>query len=234
MDYNEYVSTMRTMLVVPDNDANFTAILPSMIQYATDRISRELDLINLVGSEVVPLTPNARSVAIPTVMNIIQSANVVTPLVVSIEEGTRHPLQRVSVEFLNYAWPQAGQTDGFGYPKYYAVLNTETALIAPAATEAYKLEFVGTRHVTYISDANPSSYISETMPDLLVAASMVFGAGYQRDFGAQSDDPKLAQSWEAQYQVLIASETVSEARRKAQSVSWQAYSPAKLATPPRS
>jgi len=44
--------------------------------------------------------------------------------------------------------------------------------------------------------------LSVYYPELLIAACMVYGSGYQRDFGAQADDPAKAVSWEAQYAAL--------------------------------
>ena len=69
---------------------------------------------------------------------------------------------------------------------------------------------------------------------MLLAGVAVFMAGYQRDFRAQSEDPRLAVSWETAFQTLLKSAAVEEARRRAQSVAWQPYSPAPLASPARS
>ena len=38
-------------------------------------------------------------------------------------------------------------------------------------------------------------------PELLLCACMVFASGYQRDFGAQAEDPQKAVSWEIAVQV---------------------------------
>ena len=46
------------------------------------------------------------------------------------------------------------------------------------------------------------------------AASAIFLMGYQRDFGAQSDDPAAAQSWENQYEKLLMGANAEEMRRK--------------------
>ena len=50
--------------------------------------------------------------------------------------------------------------------------------------------------------------------DLLIAASMVWVTGYQRNFGAQGNDPQYASSWEGQYQIAFKSANVEELRKK--------------------
>lgn len=84
-----------------------------------------------------------------------------------------------------------------------------------------------------MTSVNPPTWLGTNLPDLFLAGINVFMAGYQRDFGAQSDNPQLALSWEQSFQTLLRSAAVEEARRKAQSAAWQPYSPAPLATPPR-
>jgi hypothetical protein len=37
-----------------------------------------------------------------------------------------------------------------------------------------------------------TTILSLYVPDLFVAAAMIFMAGYQKDFGSQSDDPQAA------------------------------------------
>jgi len=66
-----------------------------------------------------------------------------------------------------------------------------------------------------------------------MAASMVFGSGFMRDFGSQTDDPQQSGSWETQYQALLRSADVEELRKKYQSQGWTSAKPSQIATPPR-
>ena len=63
--------------------------------------------------------------------------------------------------------------------------------------------------------------------------TMVFGAAYMKNFGAASDDPKMAVSWENHFQTLKASAEVEEARKKFTMAGWSSKQPANQATPPR-
>jgi hypothetical protein len=93
---------------------------------------------------------------------------------------------------------------------------------------------VGTTRPTPLSAANPVTFLSANLPDLLLAASMVFMAGYEKSFGAQSDDPQLAQSWETQYGKLFASANTEEARKRFAGSAWSSQPQSAEAQPARS
>ena len=80
------------------------------------------------------------------------------------------------------------------------------------------VEVIGRIRPTALSAGNPTTYISQTYPDLLIAASMIFVSGYQKNYGAQQDNPQQAQSWENQYKMLLASAQSEEAARRMQMV----------------
>jgi hypothetical protein len=169
---------------------------------------------------------------------ICQSINIVTPAATSDPNlGIRNPIERVSVDFLNATWPSA---TGSGVPKYYAIMGAPTLsstitagplniMFGPFPDAAYTAEIIGTVRPSPLSATNPTTFLSTTMPDLFLAASMVWGFGYQRDFGAQADDPATAQSWEHQYESLRIGIDVEE-MRKNRFVSWSSYHPTRLPT----
>jgi hypothetical protein len=64
-------------------------------------------------------------------------------------------------------------------------------------------------------------------------ASMIYVSAYQRNFGRANDDPQMAVSYESQYQALLKSAIVEEARKQFQSSGWASESPATVATPSR-
>lgn len=99
-------------------------------------------------------------------------------------------------------------------PLYWCPNDEVSALIAPVSDIPLQAEIVGTMRLIPLSSSNTSNFLSTYLSDLYLAAVMIFMSGYQRDFGQQSDDPKLAVSWEAQYQVLLRSAEIEEARKK--------------------
>jgi len=67
----------------------------------------------------------------------------------------------------------------------------------------------------------------------MIMASMIYISAYQRNFGRQSDDPAMAQSYEGQYNALLKSALVEEVRKKYEAAAWTSYSPSPVATPTR-
>lgn len=211
-----------------------TTILPLTIAYSENRINADIDFIDVVTTENAICQANNRNLSIPECINIIENVNIITPSATNPDFGTRHPLERISVPMMNYTWPTAAATSvststAGSVPDYYSVLNSSTVLLAPAPDSNYKAEFVGIYRPTALSSDNPVTYISDQFPELMIAASMIYVTGAQRDFGQQSNDPQMGQSWENQYQLLLKSDTIQEFRKKSQSVQWTPYSPSPLA-----
>ena len=75
------------------------------------------------------------------------------------------------------------------------------------------------------------------LPDLFVAASMVFMSLYQRNFasaqGQSGNDPMMGGNWEAQYQSLFASAATEEARKMFAAASWTSHPVSPQAQPQR-
>jgi hypothetical protein len=84
-----------------------------------------------------------------------------------------------------------------------------------------------------LSATNTTTFISLYLPDVFIMASMIYISAYQRNFGRMSDDPQMAQSYEAQYQTLLKGAVVEEARKKFESSGWTSQSPSPVATPSR-
>jgi len=62
---------------------------------------------------------------------------------------------------------------------------------------------------------------------------VIYISAYQRNFGRQSDDPQMAQSYESQYGMLLKSAMVEEARKKYEGAAWSSQAPAPVASPTR-
>ncbi len=244
----------------PSSNTDFNNILPWITLSAEQRIYREIDfLATRIVDSTVSLSTTSRQATLPSEIIVLQSANVITPSsadttpYVTEDEsatyineqgdtletessalptpvtGTRVPLLIVSKEFIDQIWPQ--ESVGKAVPQYLAQLNATTVIVAPTADQAYELEVTGILRPSPISAANPSTYISLIYPDLMIYACMIFATGYQRDFGSQSDDPKMAQSWENMYQLAKQSVMDEEQRRKSQSTNWSPFSQTPLSAP---
>lgn len=236
LNYTTYVSQLSNLMVVPSSDSNFTTFLPGCIDYAEQRIYRDMDLLyTFVTDATVQLSSGIRNFNLSTVSGTyitVDQVNVITPAATLSSAGTRIPLVPATRDFIDNSYPS--QISSYtGVPEYYAMRSNSVITLGPTPDAAYYVETVGTQRPTVLSSANSSTILTQYIPDVFMAASMVFAAGYMRDFGAQSDNPQMSQSWESQYQLLMKSAAVEQFRAKFQSEGWTSKQPNPIATPRR-
>jgi hypothetical protein len=233
LTYSTYKTALATLSVVPETDPNWLAILPDTIDYAELRIYRDLDLLSTVLTNTsFSTTASASKVQLTQGTFVtLQNVNVITPAgTTNPDSGTRNPVLPVSKEYIQYSWPSSSNA---GVPEYFAMIDERTFSLGPWPDAAYTLEIIGTYRPETLSAANTQTFISQYLPDLFLMASMIFISGYQRNFGRQSDDPAMAQSYESQYQALLRGATVEEYRKKFAASGWTSISPSPVATPGR-
>ena len=235
MDYNTYVQQIATMAVIPVTDTNYQIILPQMISYAELRMQRDIDFLSTqISTTAYSFTANNNTLTIP------QSQFVTTQTMEVINaSGASSPLLPVTKEFLQNVYGSGSTT---GLPTYYAEYGGDAAttgyasqimIVGPSPDSAYQVRLTGTVRSAPLSATNTQTYISTNLPDMMIMASMIYISAYQRNFGRQSDDPAMAQSYESQYQALLRSAMVEENRKKYEASAWSSYSPAPAATPIR-
>jgi hypothetical protein len=247
MDYTSYVNQIATMAVVPANDPNFIAIIPSMINYAELRLQRDLDFLS---TQFELVSTSTYTVANSPLVQLDQSLFVTVQTITCQSSGFTsidRALIPVTKEFIQNvynisAYMAPTDTLAFGQPKYFAMYGGNQAssggdsiniILGPCPNDSYRLFITGTQRFVTLSVDNPTNYISLYLPDLLIMASMIYVSAYQRNFGRINDDPQMAQTYESQYQALLKGATVEEFRKKFQSSGWAPYSPSPIATPSR-
>ena len=234
LDYSTYVSQIANLMVVGSTDANFQTMLPGMIDYAEGRCYRELDLLATRVSTTVSLSSGVRTVSLSTTSGytrVVENLNVYTSTSVTSSNATRSPMTMVSRDFIDAVYPSAANNTGV--PLFAAMASDTQVLLGPSPSAGYTMEVVGTIQPTPLSSSNDETFLTLNLPDLFVAASMVFGSAYMRDFGAQSDNQEMGVSWEGQYKALFMSADVEALRQKYQSGGWTHAQPSPIATPPR-
>ena len=175
-------------------------------------------------------TAGSRNFILPTSVGtflIVDTINVITPANVAPDSGTRVALTPVSKSFLDVAW---ASSTGATVPQFYSYVSQNTALtgsqtqpqviFGPWPDAAYRVEVTGKIQPQALSATNTTTWLSQNLPDLFLAASMIYMSGFMRNFGAQSDDPKMATSWEGIYAGLKESAMVWEARKRFAGASW--------------
>jgi hypothetical protein len=242
--YSELVTDLANVLQVEADNADYLAILPRVIEYATDRIENDLDLLSQHATATVTLVSGTRTATIPTPSGagngpiyIVESANVITPASTAPNSGTRNPLYRVSLEKLNFEWPTVTST---GLPKEFALQDDTTLVLGPAPDATYQVEVVGVYRPAMLSNTTTTTWLTNNLPELFFAACCVWGFSWQRDLGPamsggapSADNPMTTMSWEATYQSLLKSDMVVEFRKRSWSSAWTPMMPAPTANPPR-
>lgn len=233
LTYSTYVTQLATMAVVEPDDTNFVALLPMTINYAELSCYRDLDLVSTTTSQPIYSTSaNDNRLSIPQADFItIQDINLLTPSGQSDPlTSTRNPLTFTTKEVLYALYPGVGTP---GVPSWAALLDQWTYLLGPWPDNQYTAEVIGTQRPVSLSADNPTTFLSTYIPDLLIAASMIYISGYQRNFGKMADDPQMATTWSSEYQRLLGSALKEELRKKYQGEAWSAMSAAATATPSR-
>lgn len=252
LTYNTYVTQIAEMAVVSEDDPNFQIIIPAMIQYAELRINRDLDLVStstsIHGPEFI-LSAGNRNISLKDADGnntielpdgsgyfvVSEQLNLILPTGQTNPDGPdayRQPLLPTTKEFLDAVYG-SNQSANRGVPKYFAAFNETLFFVGPVPDNEYYVEIVGTFRPNAISASNTTTFISKYLPDLFVMASMIYISAYQRNFGRQSDDPQMAQSYESQYQALLKGAMVEEVRKKYEASAWSSQSPSPVATPTR-
>jgi len=249
LTYNGYVTQIATMAVVNTQtvssvvqgvDDAFNAIIPQMLNYAELRIQRDVDLLPSQTSNSYNFTIGSNQLQI----SVNDFVTVQTLSVVN--NNVTYPLLPATKEFLQNVY---GDPSSTGMPKYFAMYGGDLStggntynniLIGPYPDLTYTASVTGTirlptlyNNATTALAGTAATFISTYMPDLLIMASMVYISAFQRNFGRQSDDPAMAQSYESQYQTLLKGAQAEEYRKKFQASGWSSMSQPVAATPTR-
>jgi hypothetical protein len=252
LTYSQYVTQIATMAVVAETDPAFVTILPQMITYAENRMYRDIDFMftstSLHGVSFV-LTAGNRNLSFDIDLSVNSDAQTGTFVVseqinlltdasgnaastTNPDACVRVPLLPTTKEFLDAVYGSS-LTANRGKPEYFVPFNETLFFVGPVPDQAYPVEVVGTYRPNSLAATNTTTFISLYLPDVFIMASMIYISAYQRNFGRANDDPQMAVTYESQYQALLKSAMVEEARKKFDAAGWSSQSPAPIATPTR-
>ncbi len=220
---------------------NFTAALPTIVSNAELRIYRELDFLATRGqNSSVSFTGGSRTLSLagmtgqlvgglavaPSYPIVVQGLAVIIPFPDLPAAGTRVRFTLTSVDFIDAIWPQEAVTGTPGAAPtpfaYYAMLDHQTAIVAPTPATDWVAEVTGTFRPAPMSATNEETWLGDNLPDLLFCACMIEGFKYQREVS----DPKMALPWEQRYEECKTAAFSEEQRRKGLGPSAQPFQPA--------
>jgi hypothetical protein len=235
INYTTYTAQISNLMAELSSDPNFQTMLPGMIDYAEQRLYRELDLIyTRVTDATGSCTAGNNLFQLPTSIGtflVVEQVNVFVSSISGVGTATSVPLVNTSVDFIDLTYGSGSFVTNI--PEFFAMRDNANILLGPTPISSFQIQIRGTQRPAALSASNSSTILTQMLPDAFIAASMVFGSGYMRDFGSQSDNPQMAQSWEGQYTKLMQSANVEELRKKYQSQGWTNQIPSPIATPPR-
>jgi len=238
LTYDTFTTELALLSQFNATDPKFVSNLPSCIDYATDRITRELNLLNTVTTNSTLVCSTAsRDVdlsALNPIFNVLSDINVITPAgTTNPDLASRVPMTIQSMAFLNQTYGTAPAQGGVaGVPQYFAMMTDQSIRVGPYPDAAYNLEIIGTVRPVPLSASNPTNWIGTYLPDLLLAAAMIQMSAFKMNFGAQADDPKMAMSWETQFVTLRDSAATEDAMRRYYATGWNSQLPNQF-DPPR-
>lgn len=237
LTYDSYISQLTNMMsVASSTDPSFSIFVPGAIDYGEGRVYRDLDLLaTRLVSNAVSCSSGVRTVTLSTTAGtflVVERVNLLTSAGAPSSIATRNPALFVSPDWLDAVYPTA-VSSYTGLPQFVARPTDNTLLFGPAPDQAYGLEIATTLRPVPLSSGNSSTWLTQNVPELFMAATMVFAAGFQQNFGAQADNPQASGSWEQQYQALLATANVDELRKKYRAEGWSPAKPSQIATPPR-
>ncbi len=232
--YTTFVTALAQEMVEDPTDADFLAILPTLIDQAEQRIYRDLDLLATYEADATDtVTTDTRTFTLPQTAGrfvVVDQINIFTPV---DSTSTRNPVVPASLSFINMCWPSTVAASATTIPQFYAMLDDQTVIFGPPPGADFGIEVIGTIRPTPLSSTNTTTTLSLYLPDLFLAAAMVASAAYQKNYSAASDDPKQAISWESTYQQRLESANAEEERKKASAASWSPKRIEKTAMPQR-
>src|SRR4051812_41830762 len=135
MNYTDFVTRLAGHLVVETTDTEFVAMLPAFIDYAEQRMYRELNLLSTSDSDTAgSIIGGSRLVTPAKHFTVVQQVNL-NPT------GTKIPLSPVSRDFLDAVYGSPANT---GVPKFYAMISDQQIAVGPWPDATYVVEVTGT------------------------------------------------------------------------------------------
>lgn len=219
MDYYQYVIRVANTAEVLRTDQDWGALIPPTIDYAEQRIYRELDVLNSrITSTTATVASSDRSVSLSTTQGRII---VVETMSAVSTGGSRYQMVPVTKEFVDAVYPNTSSSIN-GVPQYFAPVTDQLFLIGPAANATYNMEVIGTIRPSALSSGNSSTFLTTYCPDLFIAASMIY----------LSEGSEGKAVWENEYQKLFTSAVQENLRQRYEDSAWTPMKEAPV-QPPR-
>jgi hypothetical protein len=197
MNYTELVQTIRNYTEV-DANAMSDSTINTFILLTENKILRDIDLDVFKLEVTGNLTQGNRFLTAPE--------NILTHRYLMVRNGDDQEfLEFRDTSFMKQYWPdQTAQ----GVPKYYSVWDQNTFYVAPTPDANYAVELGYVYKPAQISPANPTTWVSQNAPEVLVYGCLIQAYSYTK--GPEG----LIQYFEKSYQQAIQSLGIEQQGRR--------------------
>jgi len=169
MTYDELVTNIRNYTNV---DANVfsSAVINTFITMAENRILRDIDLDVFKKESTGTMTSGNKFLAAPS--------DLLTHRYMMVTVGDDQVfLDFRDTSFMKEYWADGAAT---GVPKYYSVWDQNTFYVAPTPNSNYTVELGYLYRPAQLSSANPTTWISDNVPEALLYACLIQAYSYTK------------------------------------------------------
>lgn len=170
MTYDELITNIRNYMET-DSNVLSNSVINTFILLTENKILRDIDLEVFRQSSTAPLTANSRFLTMPS--------DILTHRYMLVRNASNDEifLNFRDVSFAKEYWENATET---GFPKYYAVWNQNTFVLAPTPDAAYTVELGYIRKPAGLSPTTPTTWLSQNAPEALLYGCLVQAYSYTK------------------------------------------------------
>lgn len=170
MTYDELVTNIRNYMET-DSNVLTNSVVDTFILLTENKILRDIDLEVFRQNSTTSLSVNQNFLTMPS--------DILTHRYMLVKNASNEEifLNFRDVSFVKEYWENATET---GFPKYYAVWNENTFLLAPTPNAAYLVELGYIRKPAGLSSANPTTWLSQNAPEALLYGCLVQAYSYTK------------------------------------------------------
>lgn len=168
MTYDELVTNIRNYTEV-DSNVLTSSVINTFITLAENRIMREVDLDVFKEYVTGNFTTSNAFLEMPSDFLFARYVQIIDG------NNDRTYLEPREMTFINEYIPDRTTT---GTPKYYAMFDQNTMIVAPAPSSAINVELGYFRRATQLSSGNSPTWLSTNAPEVLLYACLVEAYSY--------------------------------------------------------
>ena len=169
-DYSDLLSNVRDYTET-SSDVLSDSIINQFIKSTEDKLRRTVDLTYYRRYDTATLTINNPFLPLPADWEATRYIQLIDG------SNNRTFLIQKDISFMNEFAPNRTST-GAGTPKYYAVYDDDTHMLAPTPNAALTVELAYTYKPPVLSSTTTSNWVSQNAPNVLLYGCILEALGY--------------------------------------------------------